>query len=41
MFGEAMASFQNTLDRYTLADVALTPRTLSAGYLHPMLRHTN
>ena len=26
MFGEAMASFQSTLDRYTLADVTLMPR---------------
>ena len=26
MFGEAMASFQNTLDRYTLADVTLMPQ---------------
>ncbi|UCI22699.1 Rrf2 family transcriptional regulator (plasmid) [Mesorhizobium sp. B2-1-8] len=26
MFGEAIASFQNVLDRYTLADVALMPQ---------------
>jgi Rrf2 family nitric oxide-sensitive transcriptional repressor len=25
MFGEAIASFQNTLDRYTLADITLRP----------------
>ncbi|MCA0030913.1 RrF2 family transcriptional regulator [Mesorhizobium sp. B263B2A] len=25
MFGEAIASFQNTLDRYTLADIVLMP----------------
>jgi Rrf2 family transcriptional regulator, nitric oxide-sensitive transcriptional repressor len=26
MLGEAMASFQSTLDRYTLADIAITPQ---------------
>ncbi|MER9242638.1 Rrf2 family transcriptional regulator [Mesorhizobium sp. M0633] len=26
MFGEAIASFQSTLDRYTLADVTLMPQ---------------
>lgn len=26
MLGEAMASFQSTLDRYTLADIALAPQ---------------
>lgn len=35
MFGEAIASFQSVLDRYTLADVALMPRTSSAGRLDP------
>ncbi|MES0029406.1 Rrf2 family transcriptional regulator [Mesorhizobium sp. M0074] len=31
MFGDAMASFQNTLDRYTLADVALMPQDFVGG----------
>jgi Rrf2 family nitric oxide-sensitive transcriptional repressor len=32
MLGEAMTSFQNTLDRYTLADIALTrPIFLASG----------
>lgn len=33
MFGEAMASFQNTLDRYTLADVTLMPEDFFGGPL--------
>ncbi|UDL90417.1 Rrf2 family transcriptional regulator [Mesorhizobium sp. PAMC28654] len=33
MFGEAMASFQNTLDRYTLADVTLMPEDFLGGPL--------
>lgn len=33
MFGEAMASFQNTLDRYTLADVTLMPEDFLSGSL--------
>jgi Rrf2 family nitric oxide-sensitive transcriptional repressor len=35
MFGEAMASFQNTLDRYTLADVAMSPQDLLGGLPSP------
>ena len=31
MFGEAMASFQSTLDRYTLADVTLKPEDFLGG----------
>ena len=31
MFGEAMASFQNVLDRYTLADITLPPRDFLGG----------
>lgn len=31
MFGEAMASFQSTLDRYTLADITLTPQDFGGG----------
>lgn len=31
MFGDAMASFQNTLDRYTLADIALMPKDFVGG----------
>lgn len=31
MFGEAIASFQNTLDRYTLADITLMPEDLIGG----------
>ncbi|WP_256753381.1 Rrf2 family transcriptional regulator [Mesorhizobium sp. Mes31] len=33
MFGEAMASFQNTLDGYTLADVTLMPEDFLGGPL--------
>lgn len=33
MFGEAMASFQSTLDRYTLADITLTPQDFGGGLL--------
>ncbi|RWB97295.1 MAG: Rrf2 family transcriptional regulator [Mesorhizobium sp.] len=31
MFGDAMASFQTTLDRYTLADIALMPKDFVGG----------
>ena len=31
MFGEAIASFQSVLDRYTLADVALMPEDFLGG----------
>ena len=37
MFGEAMASFQQTLDRYTLADVALVPQDFIGGPPLPTL----
>ncbi|WP_027153573.1 Rrf2 family transcriptional regulator [Mesorhizobium sp. WSM2561] len=35
MFGEALASFQSTLDRYTLADVALMPQDFLGGRFLP------
>ncbi|QPC92979.1 Rrf2 family transcriptional regulator [Mesorhizobium sp. INR15] len=35
MFGEAMVSFQNTLDRYTLADVSLMPQDFLSGPPRP------
>ncbi|UFS80118.1 MULTISPECIES: RrF2 family transcriptional regulator [Rhizobium] len=35
VFGEAMASFQTILDRYTLADVALTPQDFPVRSYHP------
>jgi Rrf2 family nitric oxide-sensitive transcriptional repressor len=33
MLGEALASFQSTLDRYTLADIALSPHDLGMDAL--------
>lgn len=33
MFGEAMASFQSTLDRYTLADITVAPQDFGSGAL--------
>ncbi|WP_256750164.1 Rrf2 family transcriptional regulator [Mesorhizobium sp. Mes31] len=35
MFGEAMASFQSILDRYTLADVTLMPQDFLGGLPPP------
>ena len=35
MFGEAMASFQSILDRYTLADVTLMPEDFLGGLPPP------
>ena len=35
MFGEAMTSFQDTLDRYTLADVTPVPQDFLGGPLPP------
>ena len=36
MFGEAIASFQNTLDRYTLADITLGPMDFLGGPTPPI-----
>lgn len=33
MFGDAVASFQSALDRYTLADITLTPQDFGGGPL--------
>lgn len=35
VFAEAMGSFQIILDRYTLADVALTPQDFPVHRYHP------
>ncbi|PBB81211.1 BadM/Rrf2 family transcriptional regulator [Mesorhizobium sp. WSM3879] len=36
MLGEAMTSFQNTLDRYTLADITLMPEDFLGGPIPPV-----
>ncbi|BCG97987.1 RrF2 family transcriptional regulator [Mesorhizobium sp. 131-2-1] len=35
VFGEAITSFQNTLDRYTLADITLRPKDFLGGPTPP------